>query len=110
MPRRAAVCCGGIMSVELPTDELAYEQETVVDDDQSAVDDARGAEFADGEESQPRVRSPRIGDLLVGKYRVERVGTRRGASVQLEAQHLQLGQSVVVKVLLADARSEPEAV
>src|SRR6187549_1966605 len=51
----------------------------------------------------------RVGDLLVGKYRVERVHRRGALGLTLEALHTQLGQRVAVRLLSADPKVYPEA-
>ncbi len=51
----------------------------------------------------------RAGDLIAGKYRVERVHKRGALGVTVEALHTQLGQRVAVRVLAADPAAYPEA-
>ena len=51
----------------------------------------------------------RSGDLLAGKYRVERVHRGSVLGVTLEALHVQLGQKVAVRLLAADRHAYPEA-
>src|SRR5882724_6901349 len=48
----------------------------------------------------------RVGDVLAGKYRVERVLGAGGMGVVVAAQHLQLGQRVALKFLKLEAASE----
>jgi len=60
-----------------------------------------------GRESRPE--HVRVGDLLVGKYRVERVHRRGALGLTLEALHTQLGQRVAVRLLVADPKAYPEA-
>jgi hypothetical protein len=50
------------------------------------------------------------GDLLAGKYRVERVIGAGGMGVVVAAQHLQLGKLVAVKFLLPQVCANAEAV
>src|SRR5258706_12035757 len=52
----------------------------------------------------------REGDVLAGKYRVDRVIGIGGMGVVVAAQHLQLGQKVALKFLLPEACAEPGAV
>ncbi|HYP77738.1 MAG TPA: serine/threonine-protein kinase [Polyangiaceae bacterium] len=56
-----------------------------------------------------RAEQVRVGDLLVGKYRVERVHRRGALGLTLEAMHTQLGQRVAVRLLSADPKAYPEA-
>src|SRR5687768_2291671 len=51
----------------------------------------------------------REGDILVGKYRVERVLGLGGMGVVVAAQHLGLDQRVAIKFLFPEAFSHPEA-
>jgi len=51
----------------------------------------------------------REGDVLAGKYRVERVLGSGGMGVVVAATHLQLGQRVAVKFLLAEGAQDPES-
>ena len=61
--------------------------------------DGTGAErSANGDPGRPRV-----GDVLAGKYRVEKVIGEGGMGVVFAARHVALDQLVAVKVLLADA-------
>jgi len=46
------------------------------------------------------------GDVLVGKYRVERIIGRGGMGVVLSAMHLQLNQRVAIKLLLVEATAD----
>jgi hypothetical protein len=52
----------------------------------------------------------RQGDILAGKYRVERVLGAGGMGVVVAAYHLQLHQKVAIKFLLPEALSNAEAV
>jgi hypothetical protein len=52
----------------------------------------------------------REGEVLAGKYRVERVIGQGGMGVVVVAQHLELGQRVAVKFLLPEACDHPDAV
>ena len=96
-------------------DELTSHGEMVFDDeflDDSAptrvsLDPRRELRQLIGRESRPE--QVRVGDLLVGKYRVERVHRRGALGLTLEAVHTQLGQRVAVRLLSADPKVYPEA-
>ncbi|HEY3817798.1 MAG TPA: serine/threonine-protein kinase [Polyangiaceae bacterium] len=50
-----------------------------------------------------------IGELVAGKYRVERVLGRGGMGVVVAAMHEQLAQRVAIKMLLPEAEASPNA-
>ncbi|HEY8090586.1 MAG TPA: serine/threonine-protein kinase, partial [Polyangiaceae bacterium] len=52
----------------------------------------------------------RPGDILAGKYRVERVLGRGGMGAVVQAHHLQLDEKVALKFLLPETLGNPEAV
>src|SRR5215468_10103257 len=49
---------------------------------------------------------PRAGDLVLGRYRVERVVGRGGMGIVFSARHELLGQRVAFKVLLPEAHDD----
>jgi eukaryotic-like serine/threonine-protein kinase len=49
-----------------------------------------------------------IGEVLAGKYRVERVLGKGGMGVVVAATHVELGQRVALKFLLPDRAGDPE--
>jgi serine/threonine-protein kinase len=57
--------------------------------------------------ADPHLPSP--GDVLAGKYRIERLIARGGMGAVFAAQHLLLDQRVAVKLLLGELASSPEA-
>src|SRR5512132_1665322 len=60
---------------------------------------------APAERADP-VNVPVEGEVLAGKYRVERILGKGGMGVVVAAMHLQLGQRVAIKSLLEDATQE----
>ena len=61
-------------------------------------------------EAQPDAEvGPREGDILAGKYRVERVLGRGGMGVVVAAEHTALRQKVAVKMLLPEAAKRGDA-
>jgi serine/threonine-protein kinase len=52
----------------------------------------------------------RVGSILLGKYRIERLLGVGGMGAVLEATHLQLDDRVAIKILLREALELPEAV
>jgi serine/threonine-protein kinase len=61
------------------------------------------------EPSEPEI-GVRPGEVIAGKYRVERVLGRGGMGVVVAAHHIQLDERVAIKFLLPDALESPEAV
>ena len=51
-----------------------------------------------------------VGDIVGGKYRVERVVGRRGSGVIVEARHLELGQMVTIRHPPREVRARPRTV
>ncbi|HRI72537.1 MAG TPA: serine/threonine-protein kinase, partial [Polyangium sp.] len=50
------------------------------------------------------------GDVLLGKYRVERVLGQGGMGIVLAARHVQLGELFAIKMLLPKATEHPDAI
>ncbi|WP_437970059.1 protein kinase [Sorangium sp. So ce260] len=55
-------------------------------------------------------RIPRVGDIISGKYRVERVLGRGGMGLVVAAHHLSLRHRVALKFLLPEGRATPGAI
>ncbi len=53
---------------------------------------------------------PQIGDVVAGKYRIEKLLGRGGMGAVYEAHHELLEQRVALKVMLADLTASPQAV
>jgi serine/threonine-protein kinase len=53
---------------------------------------------------------PVPGDVVAGKYRIERVAGEGGMGVVFAAQHMVLGQRVALKVLFAEAAARSDAI
>jgi serine/threonine-protein kinase len=51
-----------------------------------------------------------VGDIVGGKYRVERVVGRRGSGVIVEGRHLELGQMVTIRHPPREVRARPRTV
>jgi eukaryotic-like serine/threonine-protein kinase len=64
---------------------------------------------APGSAGLARPPPPAAGDVLVGKYRVEGTVGKGGMGIVLSAQHLELGQKVAIKLLLADPSQHADA-
>jgi serine/threonine-protein kinase len=60
--------------------------------------------------SGPLSLSAEPGQVLAGKYRIERVLGRGGMGVVVAAHHLQLDEKVALKFLLPEALQNPEAI
>jgi len=61
--------------------------------------------------SRPRDEAGlRPGDMVAGKYQVERVAGRSGAAIVAHVRHAELGQPFLLKYLANDACSVPDAV
>ncbi|HMA94886.1 MAG TPA: serine/threonine-protein kinase, partial [Polyangiaceae bacterium] len=59
---------------------------------------------------RPNVDGVRVGDILAGKYRIERVLGSGGMGVVVAARHLQLDEMVAIKYLSPGALEHPTAV
>jgi serine/threonine protein kinase len=114
--RRTSMGLGG------PHQELSDDDgEQVRDDELLGSAEAESQPSPSVRLSAPRIsqRMPRLatgagvaseGDILVNRYRVERVISRSGHEVVLEASHLDLGQRVILRHLSPLASASPEAV
>jgi serine/threonine-protein kinase len=92
--------------------ELVFDEELLDDYAPTRVSIDRQRELAQLSRPPGRRAYPhevRPGDLLAGKYRVERVHRGSVLGVTFEAQHLQLGVRVALRLLAADHDAYPEA-
>jgi serine/threonine-protein kinase len=84
------------------------EAETVLDDELLFDDSPRRSTIARlGQRAEDIVRE---GEVLAGKYRVERIPGRHGLGVLVQVRHLELGQEVTLKFLVPEACAYPEFV
>ncbi|TKD09995.1 serine/threonine-protein kinase [Polyangium fumosum] len=60
--------------------------------------------------ASPEPKAPELGDVVAGKYRVERVIGKGGMGLVVEAQHTTLPQRVAIKILLPEAAKQDDAV
>ena len=85
------------------SEHFAEAEETVLDDE-LLFDDVRR------EPAPRRDDLVREGEVLAGKYRVERIPGRNGLGVLVQVRHVELGQEVTLKFLVPDACIYPEFV
>jgi serine/threonine-protein kinase len=90
------------MSERVPEAELVLDDELVFDDGPRRSTLLRREERPD--------QLVREGEVLAGKYRVERIPGRNGLGVVVQVRHLELGQEVTLKFLVPDACAYPEFV
>jgi eukaryotic-like serine/threonine-protein kinase len=108
----------GVERAEFPDEE----GDDVADDELIGPSDPEASVPPAPRHASPRIsqRLPRLalggggfpgeGEILVGRYRVERVVSRTAQEVVMEASHLDLGQRVLLRHLSALASTSPEAV
>lgn len=87
-----------------------YLEAELVLDDELLYDDAprRSTLVRRGDERPEDI--VREGEVLAGKYRVERIPGRNGLGVLVQVRHLELGQEVTLKFLVPEACAYPEFV
>jgi serine/threonine-protein kinase len=86
-----------------------YPEPEVVLDDELLYDDSprRSTLLRRDERPEDIVRE---GEVLAGKYRVERIPGRNGLGVLVQVRHMELGQEVTLKFLVPEACAYPEFV
>ena len=90
--------------------ELVLDDELLDDASPTRVSTSPRSGLASGSYARAfRPEQLRVGELLSGKYRVERVNRRGALGISVEAVHNQLGQRVAVRILAADPHAHPEA-
>lgn len=80
----------------------------LVNDEELVFDDPLGPAVVRREKRLDMI--VREGEVLAGKYRVERIPGRAGLGVVVQVRHLELGQEVTLKFLIPDACAYPEFV
>lgn len=108
----------------MPEESAQEEHELVLDDELFQEEEAAAAssgQIKRARRREARLDSPRAdelarrrlpvhpGELVAGKYCVERVHQPGTFGVTVEAEHLQLGQRVALKIMLADPQLHAEA-
>ena len=58
----------------------------------------------------PDRRTPRIGDVIAGKYELKRILGEGGMGIVFEATHTRMRQRVAIKMLLPEMLEMPELV
>src|SRR5688572_16856146 len=87
--------------------EASHDAE-LVNDEELVFDEPLGPSLLRRERRQEGL--VREGEVLAGKYRVERIPGRAGLGVVVQVRHLELGQEVTLKFLIPDACAYPEFV
>ncbi len=62
------------------------------------------------DETSPIVAGVRVGDILAGKFRIEKILGSGGMGVVVAAHHIHLDEKVAIKFLLPEALNSPEAI
>lgn len=84
------------------------EAELVLDDELVYDEVPRRSVLRHGDEREGEI--VREGEILAGKYRVERIPGRNGLGVLVQVRHMELGQEVTLKFLVPEACAYPEFV
>lgn len=84
--------------------------ESVVDASEVVMEEELFFDDPPREAAPRRDELVREGEVLAGKYRVERIPGRNGLGVLVQVRHLELGQEVTLKFLVPDACMYPEFV
>ena len=92
----------------MPMVERYPEAEVVLDDELLYDDSPRRSTLLRRDERPEDI--VREGEVLAGKYRVERIPGRNGLGVLVQVRHMELGQEVTLKFLVPEACAYPEFV
>ena len=92
----------------MPMAERYPEAESVLDDELLYDESPRRSTLLRRDERPEDI--VREGEVLAGKYRVERIPGRSGLGVLVQVRHLELGQEVTLKFLVPEACAYPEFV
>ncbi|HEX2875577.1 MAG TPA: protein kinase [Polyangiaceae bacterium] len=92
----------------MPMAERYPEAEVVLDDELLFDDSPRRSSLLRRDERPEDI--VREGEVLAGKYRVERIPGRNGLGVLVQVRHMELGQEVTLKFLVPQACAYPEFV
>jgi eukaryotic-like serine/threonine-protein kinase len=71
---------------------------------------AMGGTFDPRSSADSAFETPKAGDVLAGKYRVERILGVGGMGIVVAAEHLELGQQMAIKMMLPGGMQDPQAV
>lgn len=85
-----------------------FHEAELVDDEELLFDESSASTLTRRERRSDGI--VREGDVLAGKYRVERIPGRNGLGMLVQVRHLELGQEVTLKFLIPDACAYPEFV
>jgi eukaryotic-like serine/threonine-protein kinase len=98
------------MTERFPEAEVVLDDELMYDEVSRHYDDVSRPSSMLRHEAVRTDAIVREGDLLAGKYRVERIPGRNGLGIVVQVRHLELGQEVTLKFLVPDACAYPEFV
>src|SRR3954467_8977740 len=84
--------------------------ESIADESEAGFDEELSFDDPPGDAAPRRDELVREGEVLAGKYRVERIPGRSGLGVLVQVRHMELGQEVTLKFLVPEACAYPEFV
>jgi eukaryotic-like serine/threonine-protein kinase len=98
-----------VTEAEIKMAESYAEAEVVLDDELVFDEPSRRRSVLSRRDERPE-SIVREGEVLAGKYRVERIPGRSGLGVVVQVRHVDLGQEVTLKFLVPEACAYPEFV